>query len=174
MPQEGGAHPRKEKAPRNPEVLMTSVQHPTNTSKQQRFNADDYVGSLEDVLDFARIICDEGASSNAMANLSAAVSEVREPSDRDDLDFMAFAFEGGYAIRRALEFGYRTLRLYLLKHPSMQEYRQQDLEHFEAALRAMGIEGEIQRQADAAATVFANTHRSAGAWTAEQILRHEG
>ena len=152
---------------------MNSVQQPHTTSNQERFDADDYVGSLEDVLDFARVICDEGARPNAMANLSAAVSEVREPSDRDDLDFMAFAFEGGYAIRRALEAGYRTLRLYLLKHPSMQEYRQQDLEHFEAALRAMGIEGEIQRQADMAAKVFADTHRAADAWTAQDVLRRE-
>ena len=138
---------------------MTSVRQPANTGTQERFDADDCVGSLEDVLDLARVVCNgEGDTGRASQDLADAVSEVREPDNREDVTFKAFTFDELYAVESALRESYYRLRLFLLENPHRHSARDDERAHLEAALVAMGLGDAIAREARVARAVFKKWH----------------
>lgn len=134
------------------------------TANPQRFatptidrhlDAEDYVGSLEDVLDHAAIICSgETNTANAIEALSDAVRGVEEPTNRDDLAFLAFTTDGRRAVEEALTRAYYRLRLFLLENPYMRSARGGEREQLEKALSAFGLRFEIDRQGELASSVF--------------------
>jgi len=150
---------------------MPAYAKPTNTSKEERFDADGYVRDLEvlfgEAWELLRAESEEG-QQRAYELVEEAVEAIRRPVGRlnllnmritraDALRFAAFTFDGLYAVERALAQSYYRLRLFLLKNPHMVSARDAERVQLETALLAMGRGAEIARQTELAAVVFMKT-----------------